>query len=62
MIPVSTIRAVLTAAILLAILALIGVNIFLPPSGVTIQVEEAGLIGALITALAAAVGYYFREN
>ena len=55
-----TTRAVLVAAILLVIMALIGVNIFMPPSGQVVLIEEAGLIGALISALSAAIGYYFR--
>ena len=57
---IAWVRAILVAAILLVIVALIGVSIFLPPSGVTLQIEEAGLIGALIAALSAAIGYYFR--
>ena len=55
-----TVRALFVAAILLVIVGLIGANIFLPPSGFTLQIEEAGLIGALISALSGAVGYYFR--
>ena len=55
-------RAFLVAAILLVIVALIGVNIFLPPSGQVVAIEEAGLIGALISALMAAVGYYFGKD
>ena len=58
---IKTMRAILVAAILLVIVGLIGVNIFLPPSGLSLQIEEAGLIGALISALSAAVGYYFRK-
>ena len=58
----ATMRGVLVIAILLVIVTLIGVNIFGPPSGVTIQIEEAGLIGALIAALSAIVGYYFRKD
>ena len=57
----NTMRAVLAIAILLVIVVLIAANIFLPASGVTLQIEEAGLIGALIAALSAAVGYYFRK-
>ena len=48
---IATMQGVLVISILLVIVALIGVNIFGPPSGVTIQIEEAGLIGALIAAL-----------
>ena len=58
---IATMRAIFVAAILLLIVALIGVNIFLPPSGITLQIEEAGLIGALISALSAAVTYYFSK-
>ena len=54
-------RLILVIAILAVILALIGINIFGPASGTTIQIEEAGLIGALIAALSAIVGYYFRN-
>ena len=58
---IATMRAILVIAILLVIVALIAANIFLPASGVTLQIEEASLIGALIAALSAAIGYYFRK-
>ena len=57
----STARLVLVIAILVVIVGLIGVNIFLPASGSTVQIEEAGLIGALIAGLSAIIGYYFKE-
>ena len=54
-------RLILLVAIVGLIVALFAVQFFLPFSGVTIQLEEAGLIGALIAALSALVGYYFKD-
>ena len=59
---IATTRIILIYAILGVIVLLIAVNIILPPSGITVELEEAGLIGALISALSAGVGYYFRSN
>ena len=59
---IATMRAILVIVILAVIVALIGINIFGPDSGTTVKTEEAGLIGALIAALSAAVGYYFRSK
>ena len=55
-------RLILVIAILAVILVLIGVNIFGPASGTTVQIEEAGLIGALIAGLSSVIGYYFGKD
>ena len=48
----ASVRSLLVVAILALIIGLIGVNIWGPAeSTATIQLEEAGLIGALIAAL-----------
>ena len=54
-------RLILLFAIVALIGALIGINLFLPASGMTVQIEEAGLIGALIAGLSSVVGYYFKD-
>ena len=38
------------------------VQFFLPISGATVQLEEAGLIGALIAGLSSVIGYYFGKD
>ena len=54
-------RLILLSAIVGLIVALFAVQFFLPFSGVTVQIEEAGLIGALIAGLTGIIGYYFRQ-
>ena len=58
----ATMRAILVVAILVVIVALIGVNVLMPLSGTTVQIEEAGLIGALIAGLTSIIGYYFGKD
>ena len=53
---------VLLVAIVGLIVALIAVQFILPASGVTVQIEEAGLIGALIAGMSSIVGYYFGKE
>ena len=55
-------RIILLAAIIALIVVMFAVQFFLPISGATVQLEEAGLIGALIAALSAMVGYYFGRD
>ena len=55
-------RLILMLAIVGLIVALIGVQFFLPVSGATVQLEEAGLIGALIAGLSSVIGYYFGKD
>ena len=55
-------RLILLVAIVGLIIALFAVQFFLPFTGVTVQIEEAGLIGALIAALTAVIGYYFGKD
>ena len=58
----ATMRAILVVAILVVIVALIGVNVLMPLSSTTVQIEEAGLIGALIAGLTSIIGYYFGKD
>ena len=55
-------RLILLVAIVWLIVALFAVQFFLPFSGVTVQLEEAGLIGALIAGLSSVIGYYFGKD
>ena len=55
-------RLILLLAIVGLIVGLIAVNVLQPSSGITLQLEEAGLIGALIAALTAVIGYYFGKD
>ena len=55
-------RLILLVAIVGLIVGLVGVQFFLPISGVTVQLEEAGLIGALIAGLSSVIGYYFGKD
>lgn len=54
-------RLILMLAIVGLIVGLFAVQFFLPISGATVQLEEAGLIGALIAGLSAIIGYYFND-
>ena len=55
-------RVILLVAIVGLIVALFAVQFFLPISGATVQLEEAGLIGALIAGLSSILGYYFGKD
>ena len=56
----ATMRGILAGAILLVIIGLIVIQFF-EPSGRVLQIEEAGLIGALIAGLSGIIGYYFKD-
>ena len=58
----STGRLILLVAIVGLIVALFAAQFFLPVSGVTVQLEEAGLIGALIAGLSSIIGYFFGKD
>ena len=58
----STGRLILLVAIVGLIVALFAAQFFLPVSGVTVQLEEAGLIGALIAGLSSILGYFFGKD
>ena len=58
----SSIRALIVVALLCLIVGLIGINVYGPPSGKTLAVEEAGLIGAIISMLSLVGGYYFPRG
>ena len=58
----ATMRGILVIAILAVIVSLIGINVFMPLSGTTVQIEEASLIGALIAGLTSIIGYYFGKD
>ena len=57
-------RLVLMVALLALIVALGAAQLFLPLTGLSLnlEIEEAGLGGALIAGLAAVVGYYFSKG
>ena len=55
-------RLILLVAIVGLIVGLIAVQFVLPVSGRTVQIEEAGLIGALIAGLTSIIGYYFGKD
>ena len=57
----ATMRGILVLAILLLIVGLIVIQFF-EPSGRVVQIEEAGLIGALIAGLSSVIGYYFKGD
>ena len=56
-------RLVLMVALLALIVALGAAQLFLPLTGLSLnlEIEEAGLGGALIAGLSAVVGYYFKD-
>ena len=58
----STGRLILLVAIVGLIVVMFAVQFFLPISGATVQLEEAGLIGALIAGLSSVIGYYFGKD
>ena len=55
-------RLILLVAIVALIVGLFAAQFFLPLSGMTVQLEEAGLIGALIAGLSSVIGYYFGKD
>ena len=55
-------RLVLMVALLVLIVAMIAVQFFKPVVGITVQLEEAGLIGAIIAGLSSVIGYYFGRD
>ena len=58
----STGRLILMVAVVGLIVGLIAVQFFLPVTGITVQLEEAGLIGALIAGITSVIGYYFGKD
>ena len=57
----ATMRGILAGAILLANRRADRNSVF-EPSGRVVQIEEAGLIGALIAGLSGIIGYYFKGD
>ena len=57
---IRTVRLIIVFALLLSIGGLVAAAIFVP-SGKTIQLEEAGIIGMLTASFGAVMGYYFRR-
>ena len=55
-------RVILLVAIVGLIVGLFAAQFFLPLSGRTVQLEEAGLGAALIAYMSSVIGYYFGKD
>ena len=55
-------RLILLVAIVGLIVGMFAINFFGSPLNMTLQLEEAGLIGALIAGLSSVIGYYFGKD